>query len=388
MLFIHNTVSLCDHCYRHVPAVVYEHDNKILMKKQCSEHGIIDSVVETDTEFYYGLHHVEHAPMVVRTKNVILFEVTDRCQLSCPHCYHLPDNKSVDRPIEQIVQQLQQLPQDIMPYFAGAEPTLRKDFTTLVEQMISLQFPHFSVLTNGLRFANQNFAQQCFDAGLKSTCVGLNHHSYQGIKSHKKQLQGIKNMLDIGYNLEYVAYTLESLDHVPDILTEISEISHPNISLYRIRCGSFIGRSSDQKRSYLSDLVAKVQSILKDEAYVLDDSDNNPYHVTLFWKNAELRLIQWPDVTNIDLEELATGPWCQFYDGPVTNFVHQVITRDAYINDGVDKLDLPPIKYQHGQNVTHWKHDWAGPVLFDKFEFVWPSDLPETVKPYFRIHSQ
>jgi len=175
---------------------------------------------------------------------------------------------------------------------------------------------------------------------------------------------------------------------VPDILTEISEISHPNISLYRIRCGSFIGRSSDQKRSYLSDLVAKVQSILKDEAYVLDDSDNNPYHVTLFWKNAELRLIQWPDVTNIDLEELATGPWCQFYDGPVTNFVHQVITRDAYINDGVDKLDLPPIKYQHGQNVTHWKHDWTGPVPFDKFEFVWPSDLPETVKPYFRIHSQ
>ena len=72
MLFIHNTVSLCNHCYRHVPAVVYEHDNKILMKKQCSEHGIIDSVVETDTEFYYGLHHVEHAPMVVRTKNVIL----------------------------------------------------------------------------------------------------------------------------------------------------------------------------------------------------------------------------------------------------------------------------------------------------------------------------
>jgi organic radical activating enzyme len=326
--------------------------------------------------------------MVVKTKNVILFEVTDKCQLSCPHCYHLPNNKGVDRPIEQIVHQLQQLPQNIMPYFAGAEPTLRKDFIKLIEQINNLNFPHFSVLTNGLRFADRNFAQKCFDAGLKTINVGLNHHSYQGIKLHKKQLQGIKNMLDIGYLVEYVAYTLESLDHVPDILTEISEIYHPNIKLYRIRCGSFIGRSSDQKRSYLSDLVAKVQSILKDEIHVLDDSDSNPYHVTLSWKNVELRLIQWPDVTNIDLEELATGPWCQFYDGPVTNFVHQVITRDAYINNRVDKLDLPPIKYQYGQNITHWKHDWAGPVPFDTFNFEWCSDLPKTVKPYFRIHSQ
>jgi uncharacterized radical SAM superfamily Fe-S cluster-containing enzyme len=55
MYFIHNTVSLCNHCYRHIPAIVYEKDNKIMMTKQCPDHGIQDSVVEIDTDFYYGL---------------------------------------------------------------------------------------------------------------------------------------------------------------------------------------------------------------------------------------------------------------------------------------------------------------------------------------------
>jgi hypothetical protein len=358
------------------------------MKKQCPEHGIIDSVVEISTEFYYSLQHVENARLLVNNRHVVMFEVTDRCQLSCPHCYHLPDNKTVDRTIDQLVQQLQRLPQDIVPYFAGAEPTLRKDFVKLVEKIASFKYPYVFTLTNGIQFANQNFAQQCFDAGLDAAGIGLNHHSYQGMKIHQKQLQGIKNAIDVGIWLGYVGYTLESIDHLPDILTEIAEIAHPRIETYRIRCGSFIGRSSDRKRSYLSEIVARIQDILKDEVYVAEGADNNPYHVTLFWKNRELRCIQWPDVTNIDMEELATGPWCQFYDGPVTNFVHQVITRDAYINNHVQKLDIVPVKYQYGQNITHWKHDWTGPRPFSKFEFEWPSDEPQPVTPYFRIYSQ
>ena len=33
-------------------------------------------------------------------------EVTDKCNLNCPHCYHKPDNKTVaDKPMEQILGQ-------------------------------------------------------------------------------------------------------------------------------------------------------------------------------------------------------------------------------------------------------------------------------------------
>jgi hypothetical protein len=45
------------------------------------------------------------------------------------------------------------------------------------------------------------------------------------------------------------------------------------------------------------------------------------------------------------LDYLKTGPWSYFYDGPVTNFVHQVIMRDATINNNLPKLDEVPFIY-------------------------------------------
>jgi len=92
------------------------------------------------------------------------------------------------------------------------------------------------------------------------------------------------------------------------------------------------------------------------------------------WGNIRLRLIQWPDVTNIDMEELATGPWCQFYDGPITNFVHQVITRDAYRNMNMPKLDTVPQKYTYRRiaeefNDDHWKHHWTTPTAMKTFDW-------------------
>jgi uncharacterized Fe-S cluster-containing radical SAM superfamily protein len=360
------------------------------MKKHCPEHGDIDSVVELDTDFYYSLRYTKYSG-----DQALLTEVTDRCQLECPHCYHLPDNKTIDQSVDYIVEKIKQLPSDCWPHLAGAEPTLHKDFVNIVEQIKNLDFESFCTLTNGVKFADREFAQKSFDAGLKVALLGLNHHSYQGKKIHQKQLKGLKNMLDIGYTIRYVGYTLESLEHLPDVLMEISKIHHPNIKHFRIRCGSFIGRSVDKKRSYLSGLVAQVQKILKSSVSI-DNADNNPYHVMMNWNktssanhsNIRLRLIQWPDVSNIDLEELTCGPWANFNNGPVTNFVHQVITRDAHINMKLPQLDLAPIKYQYLQHPPYWKDQWSGPVPFDTFQFEWPSDRPQPVKSYFPIQSQ
>ena len=381
MLLIHKTISLCDHCYRHIPAVVYEDNNQILMKKNCPEHGVIDSVVEVDTEFYYGLEHKKD----FTTFNQVIFEVTDRCQLSCPHCYHLPDNKVTDRALDLIVDQVKSFPKECMPMFAGAEATLRKDFIEMCSRINDLEFAEFSLLTNGIKFADKEFTQNSYDAGLRQLCLGLNHHSYQGEAIHQKQLSGLQNMLDVGYEIGYVGYTIESLEDVQDILKEIQTINTDKISHYRIRCGSFIGRSLDKQRSYLSNLVKKVKSLLGDEVQY-GTYDDNPYHVMMEWGNIRLRLIQWPDVTNIDMEELRTGPWCNFYDGPITNFVHQVITRDAYTNMNIPAKDTVPDRYRYRKineafNHDHWRHHWNGPEEFTTFNFDIQEDWLKTTKP-------
>jgi uncharacterized radical SAM superfamily Fe-S cluster-containing enzyme len=372
MLFIHNTVSLCNHCYRHIPAVVYEEDGEIRMAKNCHEHGIMYSVVETDPEFYYSLEHHRD----ISSFNQVLFEASDRCQLNCPHCYHLPDNKVQDRPIEDVIEQLSKFPRDSAPMLAGAEATLRPDFIELCQEINKLGFEKFELLSNGLRFASADWSKSVYDAGLTTMCLGLNHPSYQGEKVHEKQLTALQTMIDQGYMIGYVGYTIESYDHLPFILAEIQKLHHPQINHYRIRCGSFIGRSSDQQRSYLSELVKRIKKLTNDEIFAYS-SDDNPYHVMVSWNGILLRLIQWPDVTNIDMEELATGPWCQFYDGPITNFVHQVITRDAYKNMNLPQLDLAPSKYHYRtMSVTHphWKDCWSEPVPFTEFDWKLDAD--------------
>lgn len=377
MLFIHNTVSLCDHCYKHIPAVVYEDDTIIKMAKNCATHGISYSIVEIDPEFYYGLQHHKD----IETFNQVLFEVTDRCQLNCPHCYHLPDNKVTDKDLNLIIDQVKKFPRDCMPMFAGAEATLRKDFIEMCSTIKDLNFKEFSLISNGIKFADKKFTKNSFDAGLSQLCFGLNHHSYQGIKIHNKQLAAIDNLIDTGYQLGYVGYTIESIDDVVDILEEIQKIDNKSINHYRIRCGSFIGRSLDKQRSYLSNLVKKVKSILGNDIRY-GYYDDNPYHVMMEWGDIKLRLIQWPDVTNIDLEELATGPWCNFYDGPITNFVHQVITRDAFVNMNLPKLDIVPTKYQYRpMNIEfpHWKDNWVGPFSFKDFD--WSLDQNQIAGP-------
>lgn len=337
---IHDTVSLCNHCYRHIPGEVYEHDGKIWIKKVCLEHGEIIGLVEEDLDFY---HNLNYHP--VNSFNQILFETTDRCQLACPHCYHLPDNKTQDRPIQEILSQLDRFPRQMNPMLAGAEATLRPDFIELCQEINSMKFNRFEVLTNGLRFADRKFASSARNAGLTEICLGLNHPGYQGEKVHAKQLAALKYILEYDYDIGYVGYTLKSFDELPFILNEITQINNPKIHHYRIRCGAFIGRSSDQHRSYLSNLVKHIKTIA--DITTCPGWDDNIYHIMVEINGIKVRLIQWPDVTNIDMEELATGPWSQFYDGPITNFVHQVITRDAFKNQGLPMLDLVPEKYRY-----------------------------------------
>lgn len=355
---IHDTISLCSKCYRHVPAFVFENNGQILMHKECPEHGIESSVVEIDTEFYYNLEHHRD----IEDFDQVLFEASDRCQLNCPHCYHLPDNKVQDRPIDDVISQLEKFPKDCSPMLAGAEATLRPDFVELCTAINAMGFKKFEVLSNGLRFADEKFTRDCYNAGLKTMCFGLNHPSYQGDKVHAKQLKALNVLIENNYDIGYVGYTLESLDHLEFILNEIKELNHNKINHFRIRCGSFIGRSNDKERSFLSNLVKEVKRLTNNEI-VPYPSDDNPYHVMYNWNGIILRLIQWPDVTNIDMEELATGPWCQFYEGPITNFVHQAITRDAFKNMNKPMLDVAPERYQYrpmsGGHFNYWKDNWS-----------------------------
>lgn len=348
------TVSLCHHCHRHIPALRYYKDNKVYIAKYCTEHGVMHHVIENDADFYNSLNCTYDPKIRPGFFNgVVMLEVTDRCNLDCPHCYHIPNNalKDIDRKI--ILDDLKNLQHECEHVetitLAGAEATIRKDFPQLVNDVKGLGLI-CSVITNGVRLADEKFLIECKEAGLKDISVGLNHPSYNNLpKARKKQEIALDNAHSQGLHVGYISYTMEHLAELDDILKEIlSNRWQP--ATFRIRYGSDIGTNPGQERLYLSDLYKEfVKWCIKHdkEFFIIAPSDNNIYHIMINLEGHKIRLIQWCDETDIDLEELRSGPWSMFVSDGVTNFLHQVIRRDIEKNKKIPLPDHPPMRYRY-----------------------------------------
>jgi len=349
------TVSLCEHCYRHIPATTYEENGSIMMQKTCPEHGEFTYMIERDAEFYHSLNYRYdgfHIP------NSIMLEVTDKCNLNCPHCYHEPENKTTDRSIDSIIQQIESWPSHHWNIvLAGAEPTVRKDLPQVINEINSWHWRNNKpnrgtvILTNGVKLNDIEYVRELKSVGVGGFMIGLNHHSYQGEKIHEKQLQGIRNCIQEGLNIFYVGYTLEDVNHFPEVIDEIQSIKD-GVHHFRIRAGSDIGRSPDEPRWYLSDHVKCVEDHAKSQGYEFARiaGDDNIYHVMALINGVIHRLIQWSDPKTIDMKELVTPPWADFVPNkPITNFLHQVMLRDAAVNNSMMLHDTCPNDFWYKQ---------------------------------------
>jgi MoaA/NifB/PqqE/SkfB family radical SAM enzyme len=346
---ISKTASICHHCHYHVPAYTYHVNNQLWLVKRCKTHGMSHHMIERDYNFFTSLIYTEDR--LAKMNLQIITEVTDRCNIDCPHCYHMPDNDIKDTPIDQLIEKYKTW----APYgyvnlvLAGAEPTTRKDFPELV-RAIKTNLPESKVivLTNGIRFSDKELLQQSIDAGLDSICVGLNHPSYINNPTiRKKQLTGIQLASELGISVETISYTMSSVQELHDILEEILTMKWPS-RFFRIRYGSDIGRYPNQERLYLSDTYKLVKDWCLQNNKEFKDlpGDNNLYHTMVLVDGKIIRLIQWCDETDINMEELKCGPYADFSSDGITNFLHSVIRRDVEKNQKIMLPDIVPINYR------------------------------------------
>jgi len=360
------TVSLCHHCYRHVPAFRYHLENKVYIAKHCSEHGISHHLIENDYEFYSNIYYTQKTPEY-NFNGGVLIEVTDRCNLECPHCYHMPENDTQDKSIETLLQEITRWPlgdKDIhRVILSGAEPTLRKDFSDLVSKISELDSAiSVTVMTNGIRFGDRDFVRRAKDSGLAGVNIGLNHPDYIDHKTiRKKQLVAIDNMHTENIPISYISYTMLSLNEIDYIMNEIlnNDWSSKN---FRIRYGSDIGRNPGQERVFVSDIYKYIENWchLHNKSFErIIEADNNIYHIMAKVEGKNIRIIQWCDITDIDMEELRSGPWCDFVPDGITNFLHQIIRRDVWKNQGNILPDHSPKRYQFSREIDDTPLDFT-----------------------------
>jgi 7,8-dihydro-6-hydroxymethylpterin dimethyltransferase len=299
----YKTVSLCPECTEKVNATVLEKDGKIIMEKTCPEHGYFRDTILSDSDYYHRIAtwnrdvgqgvsnpavtdakecpddcglcnlHVSHPVLA----NV---DLTNRCNLSCPICFANANVKDYiyEPSFEQVVQMLQTL-RDSRPVsgrvvqFAGGEPTLHPDWFRILTKANEMGFSHVQCATNGLKFAEDSFAEKSREAGLHTLYLqfdGVDPSLYERIRGRKDlldvKMKAIENIRKAGLKIVYVPTIVGGLneDQVPkivqfalDTIDVCSGISFQPVAL----TGRIDQAERDVMRFTLSDLANGVNTL-------------------------------------------------------------------------------------------------------------------------------
>ena len=200
----YETLSICPDCLIRrrrltvIPASIFEADGKVMMSKECSEHGGYEEIVWSDADLYRkamsrwyrsigisnpGTGRVDGCPgdcglcpEHISHTALALIDVTSRCNMACPVCFagSKASGEFYEPTDEQVLEMLRGFRENRpVPcpgvQFAGGEPTLNEKLEIYIRWAKKLGFDHVMVATNGIRFAEDSgYVRTLVEAGLNT----------------------------------------------------------------------------------------------------------------------------------------------------------------------------------------------------------------------------
>jgi uncharacterized radical SAM superfamily Fe-S cluster-containing enzyme len=273
---LRETFSVCPVCLKKVKAYVAEKNGKVVILKECSEHGNFNETYWSRADIYYkaeklkkpsskpfqdncpygcGLntcaHHASKTVMAV-------IDITNKCNLKCPICFASASNSNeLYEPTLGTIHNMlkflkKQNPPPLAVMFAGGEPTVRDDIVEIVKMAHDLEFM-ILLATNGLRMSRDpELVRKLKKAGLNIVYLqfdGLTDSPYKKLRG-AKLLQEKLNLVDLcrEYDIEIILVpTLQggvNDNEVGDMIRFAAE----NVDIIRgivFQPMSFTGRTSD-----------------------------------------------------------------------------------------------------------------------------------------------
>ncbi len=227
------TLSLCPACAdenkwleMRIPALVFEKNNEILIRKRCKKHGVFEEKYWEDAQFYYRARHfadngltLENPQMPKVAKDVICplncglcskhkshtalanIAVTNRCDLSCWYCFfYQRQDQPVYEPNLDLIRKMLRTLRSEKPVPAnaiqltGGEPSMRKDIVKIVKMCREEGFEHVQFNTNSINFARKpDLVKNIVNAG-----ANVIYLSFDGVspKTNPKNYYEVPRALD------------------------------------------------------------------------------------------------------------------------------------------------------------------------------------------------
>lgn len=289
--------TLCPMCARTVVGRVFDWRGSVYMEKTCPEHGYVRDRVCTNTALFQKLQQWSFAegtglsnPRVedarscpascglcnMHQSHTMLgqIDLTNRCNLSCPVCFASANVQGYvcEPTLDEIVALLRQLrayrpvPASSVQ-FTGGEPTVHRDFLAAVRKATELGFSHVQAASNGIRFADRDFALAAAAAGLHTVYLqfdGVRDDVYERTRGRPLlalKRSALENIHAAGMKACLVPTIIKGVndDQVREILRFAVENIHV-VSAIAYQPVSFTGRidlaEREAQRYTLGDLAA------------------------------------------------------------------------------------------------------------------------------------
>ncbi|BES81370.1 tetraether lipid synthase Tes [Pyrodictium abyssi] len=249
--FVSYTTSICPYCTRLLPALIYEKDGSIYIRKICPTHGTIEELYFSDAKQFYRFMNLEEEGVGVtphvklsapcpfncglcpRHKNhtaLANLVVTNRCDLSCWYCFFYAEKMGYvyEPTLEQIREMIRQYKKEgvtMSVQITGGEPTLRPDLIEIIKLLKDEGVTHIQLNTHGITFARLwfekgidaavNYARALREAGLNTVYM-----SFDGVTPRANP----KNHWEVPYTLEVFRKAgITSVVLVPTVIKTIND---------------------------------------------------------------------------------------------------------------------------------------------------------------------
>ncbi len=200
-----------------IKAQITERDGKILMVKDCPQHGHFEDVMAIDTAFFRHLEEVfpgsdirahadeklhNHGSSTIKYGRgaVLTVDLTNRCNMMCDPCFM--DANQVGFVHELSWEDIKTLlhnaitlkpKRQMSVQFSGGEPTLSPYFLDAVRYAVKVGYSSTQAATNGIEFAKSpDFAKAAADAGLRYAYL-----QFDGIGNAANSHRMVGNLFDV-----------------------------------------------------------------------------------------------------------------------------------------------------------------------------------------------
>jgi len=218
--------------------------------------------VEASDPLRYGRHSSKLPSHLLQfskdKKPVVVWNVGQRCNLRCVHCYSHSRDKEYSGELntekgKNIIRDLADFGVPVL-LFSGGEPLMRADILELIEYARALGI-RAVVSTNGT-LITKDLAKQLKKLDLSYAGIsldGLNetHDKFRGIKgSFNQAMTGLRNCQDAGIKVG-LRFTInkKNVDEIPDIFELLKQENIPRVCFYHL---VYTGRGSKLIKEDLS----------------------------------------------------------------------------------------------------------------------------------------